>query len=175
MDVIKLVCEGVVPELDAGDNDDDCVVRAYSKERRRAMDTWKTLPHPLGYTHQSYTHLVNAISINTQHLGNELPLSHQGQKSISWFADQVLDFVTQPGAHILPPMWKSGHGYYVFKICLQEAEKLLGSTIDDTTTCATISGLLAKSASLMHIFNIPWSPNPLGVAGRPITTITHKT
>ena len=75
----------------------------------------------------------------------------------------------------VPLFWKSGHVFSVFKMAVQEAETIIGSTVNHPPTQASILDFITKAASLAKVCNVPWSPNPTGAAGRPITTVTHTT
>lgn len=172
-DIKTLVEEAVGKEIEEDLLSHDLRLRAYAVERKTALEQWLQIKEPFGYSNDAYPLLVKAIRSTARHLAEGLPLSHIGQTSILWFSEQLLDTVKKSKARIQPPLWKAGRAFMVFQFAVQEAESLLGISGDDQASKNSILPLLSKAASLAKICNIPWSPNPTGAAGRPISTVQH--
>lgn len=172
-DVLTLVAEAVQKEVNEQLQSLDLGERGYAMERKTALDQWQKLRYPLGYSDNAYSLLVKAIRSRTQELGEGLPLSENGQKSLAWFSDQLVATVKKSGARIQPPFWKTGRSFMVFRFAIKEAEKLLGISVENQGSRDTMIQLLCKAASFVKICNIPWSPNHTRAAGRPITTVQH--
>ncbi|KAG6369887.1 hypothetical protein JVT61DRAFT_13351 [Boletus reticuloceps] len=173
-DIVVMVGNVVGDELNVSLCDDDPVIQAQAKERRTALALWKKQDHPLAYANNAHRQLIRTIHANNDNLGQGLPAAAMGQKSLTWFADQIIQSATQKGARILPPFWKHGRALSIFKVVINEAQRLLGSTLDDPATRSSICSFLSKAALLSKVSNIPWSPDPTGIAGRPMTIVTHS-
>lgn len=173
MDVVTLVMKGVSLEIDPLRQDQDPIIRNQATRRRNALEFWRKQDHPLAFGENAYAQLTRAVQADAESLSQGLPSSNHSQKSLSWFADQILLSIETNGARIKPPFWRSGRALPVFKVVLREAERLLGKTIADGPTRKLILDFFTKAAFLAKISNIPWSPSHTGFVGRPITTVTH--
>ncbi|KAG6371989.1 hypothetical protein JVT61DRAFT_9007 [Boletus reticuloceps] len=173
-DIVVMVGNVVGDELNVSLCDDDPVIQAQAKERRTALALWKKQDHPLAYANNAHRQLIRTIHANNNNLGQGLPAAAMGQKSLTWFADQIIQSAMQKDSHVLPPFWKHGRALSIFKVVINEAQRLLGSTLDDPATRSSICSFLSKAALLLKVSNIPWSPNPTGIAGRPMTIVTHS-
>lgn len=174
-DVVELVTEGLKSELAQGSQSPDIVLRKRADDRQSSLSLWKKQVHPLAYADNAYTHLLRAVTNDPGLMGNGLPASYHGQKSITWFSEQALEAVLKKDTRTVPPFWKSGRAFSVFKMAVQEAETIIGSAVNHPPTRASILDFMTKAASLAKVCNVPWSPNPTGAAGRPFTTVTHTT
>jgi hypothetical protein len=172
-DIISLVAEAVEREVAEQMESYDLAHRAYAMERKTALEQWQRLQQPFGYLQDAYPLLVKAIRRNAKDLSEGLPLSHIGQKSISWFAEQLLDTVKTSKARISPPFWKTGKAFMTFQFAIKEAEQVLGISVEDRSSRESIIQLISKAVSFSKICNIPWSPDPTGAAGRPISTVHY--
>lgn len=170
---MSLVAEAVDKEVQEQMESHDLGLRAYAMERKAALEQWQKLKQPFGYLDDAYSLLVKAIRTRARDLSEGLPPSHIGQQSIQWFSEQLVDTVKKSKARIQPPLWKTGRAFMIFQFAIYEAEKVLGISIEEKGSRDAIIQLLSKAATFAKIRNIPWSPNPTGAAGRPITTVQH--
>jgi hypothetical protein len=173
MDVISLVVDSVSEDLTRDIESDDIAIRVHAQDRKAALDRWRNLDNPLAYSNDAYSHLVKITVTDRAHLSHGLQLSHLGQKSVTWFAQQIMESIKDAGNRCLPPFWKTCRSKAVLKTAILEAEKMLSSTADQSSIQDTIIDFLVKSASFARVCNIPWSPDPTGAHGRPFTTVTH--
>ena len=141
-------------EVDEGSRSDDLALCNRLDDRQSSLVLWKKQVHPLAYVDNAYTHLLRTVNNNPGLIGKGLPASYHGQKSIAWFAEQALHAVIKNNTRIVPPFWKSGHSFLVFKMAVQEAERLIGSAVDHPPTRATILEFITKAASLAKVCNI---------------------
>lgn len=148
--------------------------KAFAQERISSLDKWLKQPKPFSYGENSYTNLVKAIVDDPANLHLGLPASSLGQKSMSWFAGAIIESESRQGPRTLPPFIRSGQALAIMHIVMKELRTLLafpGSSDDDMKNSITL--LIAQVAVRRQILNIPWAPNPSGVAGRPPTTVVH--
>jgi len=155
MDVVTLVTEGVKEQLHEWSLSDDANLRGHAKDCNATLVLWRKQARPLAYMDNAYSNLVRAINNDPATLGQGLPASYHGQKSLSWFAEQCLDAVVSHGTRTLPPFWKTGHSFAVFKMGIKEAERILGARVDDSANRTALINFITKAASLAKICNVP--------------------
>ena len=174
-DVVNLVTSGVQEELRGHLDDLDIALRSHSRDRDMALKLWRRQEHPLAYDNDAYQQLVDAVSSDRDNLRYGLPASTIGQKSVTWFAHETLDSATKSGTRIHPPFWKGGRALSVFRVVINESAKLFQTDLKPGSDFHHLmKAMICRALTTNKIYNIPWSPNPTRMAGRPSTTVVHS-
>ncbi|KAH7905349.1 hypothetical protein BJ138DRAFT_1118552 [Hygrophoropsis aurantiaca] len=129
--------------------------RANAKIRQGALKKWREHADPFG-PNEPYNLLVRA-SVG-DNIGNGLPLSNQGNKSVTWFADHLY---TVANTYKLPqaPFIKGGSAFSVFQVALAEITKVAAYKPPSKAHRAFVVDVLSDVCDHLKLHFVPWYPN----------------